>query len=593
MLFNWLKARIAGNSSPEDASNAPICLEKNEAKVTESRLNELSGLEEHLSLQEAVTAWQLILEEEPKNALAHYKLGCLRHMKGAFKEAISFLEEALNLNPDLVDAYYHLSLAYTGLNDLDTASDHIELFLHYHSDSAVGHFQAAILSKRMGNKDSALSSLVEAINLNPDFGAAYSLMGQIYHDLKRYDDAADAYQKALESTPESSDLLNNLGHALLSLDRYAESISPLIKAIRLNPGSLVPRINLGCSYRHLGEFDRALEQFEYILQREPNNFEARWYRSHVWLALRNWEQGWNDYAYRFQSDATEYRAIPFAPWRGESLKGKTLLVFAEQGIGDEIMFASCLPDVLEQAGDCVIECTRRLLPLFKRSFPSATVFESNQEHIPPWLKSAPHIDFQMPIGGLPYFFRRSDDSFPKHSGYLNCDPQKLSYWKDVLGKLGDRPKIGISWRGGTAKTRIHARSIPLVEWLPIFQSIDADFVSLQYGRCEEEIAEVQQQLGVPIQHWQSAVDDFDEAAALIQSLDLVISVCTAVVHLSGAVGQRVLVLAPAVPEWRYLQLGDVIPWYPSSTVYRQQTPNKWHSEIEQVAEDIKAMFPLR
>lgn len=591
MLFNWLKPQKAGNSSQEDVPIEPTRVEINGTEVTESKLNELSRLEEHMSLQEAAAAWQSILDEEPKNALAHYKLGCFRHMKGAFNEAISFLEEALSLNPDLVDAYYHLSLSYAALNDLETATDHIELFLHYHPDSAVGHFQAALLSKRMGKNDSALSSLVEAINLKPDFGAAYSQLGQIYHDLKRYDDAAIAYQKALESTPESADLLNNLGHALLSQDRYGESIPPLIKAVKLNPGSLVPRINLGCSYRHLGEFDKALEQFEYILQREPNNFEARWYRSHVWLALRNWDQGWNDYTCRFQSDATEYRAIPFAPWRGESLAGKTLLVFAEQGIGDEIMFASCLPDVLEQAGHCVIECTRRLYPLFKRSFPNATVFESNQEHIPPWLKSAPHIDYQIPIGGLPYFFRRSDDSFHKHHGYLNCDPQKTSYWKEVLEKLGNKPKIGISWRGGTAKTRIHARSIPLVEWLPILRAIDADFISLQYGRCQEEIETVQQQLGVSIQHWQSAVDDFDEAAALIQSLDLVISVCTAVVHLSGAIGKRVLVLAPAVPEWRYLQSGDVIPWYPSSTVYRQQTPDIWHSEIEQVAKDIRTMFP--
>jgi hypothetical protein len=258
------------------------------------------------------------------------------------------------------------------------------------------------------------------------------------------------------------------------------------------------------------------------------------------------------------------------------------------------MFASCYPELLSRVGRLVIDCAPKLEKLFRRSFPGATVFGSLQSSPPDWLRAPPPIDVQAAAGSVAALLRRSAASFPAHDGYLRADPQRVAYWRDRLAALGPGPKIGISWRGGTPRSRARLRSMRLADWGPILGLQGAAFVSLQYhADAGGEVAEANRDLGFGISHWTEALDDYDETAALVSALDVVVTVCTAVVHLSGALARPVRVLVPASPEWRYGVRGDRMPWYPTARLYRQADANDWPGVIARVAEDLSRELGLQ
>jgi hypothetical protein len=233
----------------------------------------------------------------------------------------------------------------------------------------------------------------------------------------------------------------------------------------------------------------------------------------------------------------------------------------------------------------VWECDHRLALLLQRSFPQVQVIGSRHELVPRWLKEVGEIDYQVSICGLPGVFRTRAEDFPQHGGYLKADAAKVARWRAELEQLGPGLKIGLSWRGGTASTRRRLRSIALRDLSAILGTPGCRFVSLQYGDCASEIEQARAE-GVALAHWQTAIDDYDETAALCTALDLTVSVCTAVIHLNGALGRPVWVMAPAVPEWRYGRSGDTMPWYPSVRLYRQRSEAPWDEVFSRVAHDL-------
>jgi ADP-heptose:LPS heptosyltransferase len=260
------------------------------------------------------------------------------------------------------------------------------------------------------------------------------------------------------------------------------------------------------------------------------------------------------------------------------------LITSEQGLGDEIMFASCLPDVIRQADRCTIECEARLVDLFRRSFPSAEVFPKDMTNTPS--VQAATAEYQMPMGSLPGLYRTKREDFPEHRGYLIADPVRVAYWHDQLAGMDDRRKIGISWLGGSHQTRKLSRSVPLAQWSEILEKQDCTFISLQYTECQQELDEVYRKSGVRVLHWPEVIADLDELAAMICALDQIISVQTAVVHLAGALGCKVRVMIPVNPEWRYRAQGHDMPWYPSVHLYRQQQAGKWADVIHSITRDM-------
>jgi hypothetical protein len=203
------------------------------------------------------------------------------------------------------------------------------------------------------------------------------------------------------------------------------------------------------------------------------------------------------------------------------------------------------------------------------------------------VRASEDIDVQVAMGSLPRQLRKSLDDFPRHHGYLRAEPARIDAWRKRLAVIGRGPKVGISWRGGTYKTRSPVRSIPLEQWAPVLGIDGVHFIDLQYSDCGKEVDAAEARYGLRIHRWPEAREDFDETAALVSALDLVVSVCTAVIHLGGALGRPVWVMAPLSPEWRYGIRGDSMPWYPSVRIFRQPSRGAWGPVIEDVAQSLQ------
>ncbi len=482
--------------------------------------------------------------------------GVARFQAGEFQQAAHLFEQCIEIAHDDADAYLNLGIAWRRLGKREEAADCFAMALHYRPEYAEAHFNCGVLDLEDGAVESAAGRFKEAVRLKPQYAEAWSNLGLVQSShLGRFEEAEASLRRALSARPGFPDALCNLG--------------------MLRNGQ--------------GRFEEALEIYDELLLRHPAMHEARLNRALLYLARGNFARGWEDYeARKHGSPHFVERYARFPEWDGSPAPDKTLLVYAEQGLGDEIMFASCLPEAIASVRHCVIDCSPKLEVLFKRSFPAATVHGTSQAGPDPaWLKRAPAIDLRAALGSLPRLFRPNEAAFSRHTGYLKADERKTARWRERLGGLGAGLKIGISWRGGTAKTRRNVRSLTLEHLLPLLQLPGVRFVSLQYTDCREELARLRLDHGIGIEHWQEAIDDYDETAALVTALDLVISVQTAVAHLTGALGVTGWVMLSAVPEWRYLASGEELPWYPSLRLFRQTAAGEWSEPITRMRAELQ------
>jgi len=335
-------------------------------------------------------------------------------------------------------------------------------------------------------------------------------------------------------------------------------------------------------------FEEASAVIDAVLRRHPDLAESHVVRGTRLLRRGDFARGWTDYEWRLR-DASPQCGVGFdlPVWDGNPVTHGTLLVCGEQGLGDQIMFASCIGDLLGLAPHCIIECDARLKKLFARSFPQARFYVQRKNEESMWLRDGLVPSAKTWIGSLPGHFRRQVTDFPQRERYLQADARMIANWRHALQALGPGPKIGISWHGGTGTTRKGLRSIALERWLPLLRCSGIHFVSLQYGDCRSEIERVRSSAGIDIAHWDHAIQDYDQTAALVSALDLVVSVQTAAVHLAGALGTPVWVLVPRIAEWRYGERGKCMPWYPSAKLFRQEVAGDWCDVMEGVVRAVQ------
>jgi hypothetical protein len=338
---------------------------------------------------------------------------------------------------------------------------------------------------------------------------------------------------------------------------------------------------------HWGRREEGLALAETLLAHDPTLVEARMNRALILLGKGNFGDAWDEYeARRLLPGSGCANDLPCAEWRGEALEGRTIFIYPEQGLGDEIMFASCIPDLVARGARCTLQCHRKLEKIFRRSFAQVEVLATG-DTLPQ--NAGRGWDFKVAIGSLPRFLRRTHAAFPAHAAYLRADPARVAYWKAKLAGLPGRLKVGIAWRGGLASTRRSVRSIPLELWLPVLALGEVDFVSLQYADSHAEIEALRRDGHRAPHEWSEAIHDYDETAALVAALDLVVSVQTAVVHLAGAMGQKVWALVPEASEWRYSGDRRSMTWYPSVRLVRQSEYGNWSPVIERLRSDLAAL----
>jgi tetratricopeptide (TPR) repeat protein len=523
-----------------------------------------------------------ILSREPRNARAHHFMGTACARDGDLENARAHLALAVELTPDFAEGHVNLGNVHKLRGDARAAVESFRAALRIDPESGAAAYNLGMVLKEAGRKHEAVELLLRAHAAAPRVAAALWELVMLLTELDRFEEARDVTERACAENPGDAVAAKALGVVLQHLYDPHAALDQYDRAIALGPLDSQTHALRGIVLQELMQLDAAIAAHDRAIELDPKNAVAQWRRAVVYMLRGEFVEGWRAYELRLLSEGRAPRKFPCPRWRGEPLGGKTILVHAEQGLGDEIMFASCVPDLAAAGGRCIIDCHSKLRALFARSFPHALVHAGHQSDDVGWLASFPAPDYEIPAGSLPLHLRQSAEAFPRHSGYLTADPSMVARWRERLSGLGRGLKVGISWRGGTATTRAPLRSLTLARLGPILRMPDAHFVNLQYATTAEDI----EGFGAgerKIQHWPDALDDYDETAALVCALDLVISVCTAVVHLAGALGRPAWVMAPFSPEWRYGHAGSRMAWYPSVTLFRQPRYNEWDPVIAAIA----------
>ena len=477
-------------------------------------------------------------------------------------------------------------------------------------EEALSHIKA-------GDYDVALSSCREVIERHPDDADAVHLVGYLHQLRGEHGDALRYFVLAERLAPRNAEILNNHAGSLKALQRLEESEGYYRRAIALDPGFALAHHNfadllislkrpaeamvrcraaleldpslaetyrtLGLSLEHQGRYEEAIAAHRESAARGGSRPAADFGEALVRLLIGEFQAGWEKYEARLEAPSVRslHERFDYPRWRGASLARRTLLVPREQGLGDEIMFASCFGELTPVAGRCFITCDRRLEPLFARSFPAATFVSGTEAELRERL-AREAVDFQLPAGSLPLVFRARREDFPSHTGYLRADPARVEHWRARLAALGGGRWIGISWRGGIPATGRSRRSIALADLRPLLEVPGTRFVSLQYGAVADELAALERNHAIRVEHLPEVIESSDDTAALICALERTVSVCTAVIHLAGALGRPVQVMVPSIPEWRYGARGEAMPWYPSVRLVRQRVAGDWRPVLEQV-----------
>lgn len=593
---------------------------------------------------------------DPTNPYAWNNLGIIAVTQGNKAKALRYFEKALQLKPDFVSAQHHLANAQRHAttqpyapdigsmlslitqgdhalaklindNEMGEALAHLERVCVSQPESAELHIALLQLYEYAGDVQEGLDLLERWQKEHPDNTAARREIGLTY---SRLQDAKHAEiwlaPLILDQGEDDAEMLRALADALSMQERYEEAIPLFDQLCKLEPtdrnlGLQSANLSNACHYDEalaicedliargapapgygatlcfMGRFDEALRVINQDLEQQPNEPNLRMFRGQIALLHENFREGWQDYAFRNYANHAKVRALPFPRWKGEPLNNKGIMVLAEQGLGDQIMFASCLPDLQSlHPRRIVVESIDRITETLVRSFPEIEFIGTKQNTDISWVKDYPDIDYFVHLGDLPQHFRPTVQSFPRHHGYLTPDTAKAHHWAQQITdwelqhhlKPGKRLRIGFSWRGGTPGTRSPIRTIQpdMVKSLDPARAVT--WVCLQYGDVAQDVQQLSSD-SFPVAYWPESIKDLDEFAALISTLDLVVTVCNTTVHYAGALGAPVWVMSPKIPEWRYGLTSTQMPWYPSSKMYRQDTPGTWDAVLANICRDIQAL----
>ncbi len=578
------------------------------------------GLQYHNAgdLRKAEQVYQQILQTEPNQPIILYLSGVIAQQLGNHQTAFDLIKKSLLYKPDYAEAHNALGVVLKGLGKIQDAELRYRNALTFKPNYAEAHNNLGNALTDQGHPNDAVACYRKAITINPNYqeaiynlgialdalglfresvatyrkvieinpghAKAHNNLGIALYEISEFSDAIVSYQTAIKLKPDYAEAHDNLGNVYCAVVKFNKAIASYRRAIEINPGRADTHNNLGVVLNYLGNFGKAAAQFRKALEINPDYHQARLNLSHYQLLTGDFATGWENYRSRWEvkNSGCVSREFRFPMWNGSNLAGKHLLVWMEQGIGDEIMFATLFAELEVMCSALTVECEKRLLPLFRRSFKTIN-FITRQNPIHRDLQNA-EFDFQISAGDLARHLRKDITSFPPGNKYLRADNSlttlnRADFTKRWPGKL----LVGISWKGGTKVTGA-MRSLSLERLAPILSTFDCQFINLQYGEVNQEIDRFRQKSKNDI-HDEPAIDplnDMDTYAAHVAALDLVLSIDNSTVHLAGGLGVPTWVMLPVVPDWRWLQNRNDNPWYASIRLFRQNKTGDWDDVIEEV-----------
>jgi len=446
---------------------------------------------------------------------------------------------------------------------------------------AEAHNNLGVMFAEQRQLAEAVTCYDQALALDPRYAHAHYNRANALEAQGRREEAAEGYRQALRLRPGFAEAHLNLGIALALLGDPAEAIVQYQEALRLRPDMFETHSNLGLALAHLGQHDQALPLYQRALDHLPDYAGAHFSRALTWLAQGNFAQGWAEFEWRWRLPESPPRPVSQPLWDGGPLDGKTILLHAEQGQGDTIQFIRYAPLVQQRGGRVVVECQATLISLLAGCRGIDQLVASGAP-LPPF-------DLHCPLLSLGRIFKTDMASIPADIPYLGAEAGRVERWRRELRELGGFT-IGIAWQGSLGHRWDRLRSIPLSQFAPLAGVPGVRLISLQVGAGREQL----EALGgrFPVTDLGSRFDptSFEDAAAAVMALDLVVTVDTALAHLAGALGAPVWVALSVGSEWRWLLSRAESPWYPTMRLWRQQQIGDWGEVFERMAGDLRQMI---
>ena len=529
--------------------------------------------------EEAERRLRRALQLKPQLAEAWVNLGNLLQQCGELEEAVASHKRALRLRPDFAEAHFNLGNARQSQKNFDEAAVSYQraLTLQPARSEFHGNLGNALLAQK--KLDEAVASYQRALALRPDFAEACYNMGNARKEQGNLDEAVACFERAIALKPELPEAYYNLGCTLHSQEKFHAAEARFEQALALRPDYAAAHYNLGCVLKDQGRLEEALAKMAQAVALDPDYAQALF--AHALAQLQNGEldPGWRNYESRWQSCDHQTPMRPYSQprWCGETLESGRILLWGEQGVGDEVLFARLIPDAMRVGNPITLDCDPRLQPLFARSFPGVEVIAAKT------LADTELATFpvHLPTGSLPSLFRASEAAFAvTTSPYLKADPVARERFRTRYAD--GRQLVGLAWQTNNAKTG-RKRSMDLERFAPLFAIEGIRWISLQYGdfdALEAQAARANAPILVDREVDQFA--DLDGFAAQVAAMDRVIAIDNSTVHLAGALGIPVSVLLPFAADWRWMERRTDCPWYPTMRLFRQSRLGDWETAVEDV-----------
>ena len=571
--------------------------------------------------EEAVAAYDAALAIDPKLPEAHSNRGQALRMLNRLPEAAESFRRAVALKPAFIDAHCALGDVLAETKDLEgairaysqalalnpahigallnrgTCQDHLKRHAKAESDfrkitelvpeHAEAHGKRADMLLELDQPKLALAAAERAIALQPEKAAWYVAKGKALHNLDRFGESVEQFDIATAKGGDLPDILLAKGSALQGVGDHEGALAHYDRGIRMRPGVAVWFYNRGVTLMQLRRYDEAIASFDEAVARDPAHAPAHWNSALCLLTLGN-PKGWDLYEWRWKLEkggpdkAAQPTGLP--SWHGfEPLAGKRILLTSEQGLGDTLMFCRYAKLVADLGAAVSLAVPSALCRLLEPLAGVHAVLDRVEPH------KLDVFDYYCPLMSLPRIFETTFDNIPSGKApYLQSDPSLVTAWRERLAAAGvpaDRPRIGIVWSGRVVKS-LGVRSMSLASMLTL---VDARYtvVSLQKEASPEELDQLR---AMGVFHFGDEQQGFADAAALVELMDLVVTIDTSVAHLSGGLGKETWVILQFSAEWRWLLGRDDSPWYPNARLFRQPNPGNWEAALSAVKQALQARF---
>jgi len=528
-------------------------------------------------LNEALPSYDKALAIQPGFLEALNNRGNAFQTLNRLNEALSDYDGALAINPNYPEAFNNRGNTLRGLGRFEEALASYDRALALRESYFEVNYNRGVLLHDLGKLDAALLSYNEVLEMNPSHAEAYNNRGNVLQDLNRLDEALSSYDRALEIRPRNAETHNNRGNTLRKLEQLDGALESYDKAIAINPFYAVAHSNRGAVLHELGRLREALTSYSHALAITPDFKEAMFHKSLALLSAGEYLDGWSLYEERFrQSDfQSAYHESAKPKWLGEDIAGKTLLVYSEGGLGDVVQFCRYLPQIQALGAKLIVGVPKRVVELISTLDCRMSLFAHGE--------ALPEFDAYCSMMSLPYLFKTTLETVPAISPYLFSPPDKVREWREKLGTQ-KRLRVGLAWSGSPTNKNDLNRTMQLQTLLPMLDVSAIEWHSLQkeYRRSDQGILNRHPEI---MQH-QDAFHQFSDTAALMECLDLVISVDTSVAHVAAAMGKPVWILLSTHPDFRWMFDRTDSPWYPTVKLYRQRTRGDWDGVIASVKRDV-------